>query len=104
MAINLVDHGEGLFEIHLGKNFDFESHKVFKDQVKEVMGKKPKRLNLNFDEIEYLDSSALGMLMLAKHEGDAKGCPVVIVNLKDGHARKVLELVKFDQLFTIEYA
>ena len=100
----LKNHENGLFEIDLGKSFDFENHKEFKEQVKQALDGKAKRLDLNFDQIEYLDSSALGMLMLAKHEGDAKGCAVVITNLRDGHARKVLELVKFDQLFTIEYA
>ena len=104
MAITYTNKENDIHEIHLGKNFDFEAHKMFKEHVQTVVQAQAKRLELNFEDIEYLDSSALGMLMLAKHEADAKGCTVVITHLKDGHARKVLELVQFDQLFAIEYA
>lgn len=89
----------GTWEIRIGKTFDFESHKDFRQAVKDVMSKNPHGVQLNFGEVEYLDSSALGMLMLAKHESDAKGASIVISNLDNGHARKVLELVKFDQIF-----
>ena len=103
MSITLTKLDDTTQEIHLGKNFDFESHKIFKEHIQEVMSQSVKRLNLNFADIEYLDSSALGMLMLAKHEGDAKECAVILTNVKEGHARKVIELVKFDQIFNIEY-
>jgi anti-anti-sigma factor len=102
--ITITEISPSQYEIKLGASFDFESHKDFRQHVKDIMAKKPERLNLNFEDVDYLDSSALGMLMLAKHEADAKGCALVITKLKDGHARKVIELVKFDQLFTIEKA
>ncbi len=94
----------GTFEIILEKTFDFESHKEFRQHIKDVMTKDPEVLALSFEQVEYLDSSALGMLMLAKREAEMKNARIVITNLADGHARKVLELVKFDQIFDIEYA
>ncbi len=102
--ITMIEHEEGFFEIQLPQTFDFESHKEFRKSIKDAMNSTPSMLSLNFTKVEYLDSSALGMLMLAKHETDAMKCGIKIINLKDGHARKVLELVKFDQIFTIEYA
>ena len=101
--VTLIELSDGHFELKLDKTFDFEAHKDFRQSVKDLMAKEPKRLDLNFEDVEYLDSSALGMLMLAKHEADARGCTVAITKLQDGHARKVLELVKFDQIFAIEY-
>lgn len=101
-TVNELEPGQ--FVITLEKTFDFESHKAFREAVKDVMGKNPQSLKLDFGQVEYLDSSGLGMLMLAKHEADARGCNVTISNLKDGHARKVIELVRFDQMFTVEYA
>ncbi|MDD9912674.1 MAG: STAS domain-containing protein [Alphaproteobacteria bacterium] len=102
--LTVTEPVSGEFELKFDKTFDFESHKEFRQHIKDIMDKNPQRLSLNFADVEYLDSSALGMLMLAKHEADAKSAQIVITQLKEGHARKVLELVKFDQLFAIEYA
>ncbi|MFZ2620678.1 MAG: STAS domain-containing protein [Alphaproteobacteria bacterium] len=102
--MTVTDLGNNQFDIKLDKLFDFESHKDFKTHIHEVMEKKPARITLNFDNVEYLDSSALGMLMLAKHEAETRNCQIAITNLHEGHPKKVLELMKFHQLFTIQMA
>lgn len=90
------------FEIMLTKSFDFEHSNDFRSFLKKVFDKNAKKLSINFSEVEYIDSSALGMLMLAKHESDLNQCDLKLTHIKDGHAKDVLHLVKFNQLFTIE--
>ena len=100
--MNINEISTNKYTILLEETFDFESHKDFRSNLKDIMEKKPQYLGIDFSHVEYIDSSALGMLMLAKHEAEQKKCDLELINLKDGHAKSVLSLVKFDQLFTIK--
>ncbi len=92
----------GSHEVRLEENFTFESHKEFRQLIKDLKEEKPKQLTLNFSNTGYLDSAALGMLMLAKHEMAQIGCPIVFTGLKPGGpVHETLRLVKFDQQFQI---
>lgn len=99
--IELKKHDESKYEIVLEKSFDFENHADFRSFVKKLIDDKATELSINFEGVEYIDSSALGMLMLAKHETDLHECKLFLSNVKDGHAKDILSLVKFDQIFTI---
>ena len=48
----------------------------------------------------YLDSAALGMVVLLKKRAKASGCDVEIVNAK-GTALEVLEIANFEKMVTI---
>lgn len=100
--IKLNEQGNGSYEIVLSKSFDFENLNDFKTYLQKVTEDNAKQLLINFDQVEYIDSSALGMLMLAKHETDLSQCELRLCNVKNGHAKDVLHLVKFNQLFTIQ--
>tara|TARA_R110000868_G_scaffold189695_1_gene432933 strand:+ start:120871 stop:121182 length:312 start_codon:yes stop_codon:yes gene_type:complete len=99
--IELKKQNDSHYEILLEKSFDFENHGDFRFYVKKIIEANAQYLSINFKEVEYIDSSALGMLMLAKHETDQHNCKLELSNVKDGHAKDVLHLVKFNQLFTI---
>lgn len=102
--ISLNEANPGNFVIDLEQSFDFESHKEFRECIKNLIDKNAKSLAIDFGRVEYIDSSALGMLMLAKHETSQHDCKLQLTNLKEGHAKNVLNLVKFDQMFDIKYA
>lgn len=99
--VTMTNKGNGEFDIQLTKSFDFECHKDFRSCVHKAMEERASRLTINFQDVEYIDSSALGMLMLAKHETNNINCKLELYNLYDGHARNIINMVKFDQLFTI---
>ena len=101
--ISLNENGPQDFTIQLEQSFDFESHKDFRECIKNIIEKNAKKLAIDFSSVEYIDSSALGMLMLAKHETTQHACELKLTNLREGHAKNVLNLVKFDQMFDIEY-
>jgi len=52
------------------------------------------------DSLPYLDSSALGMLLLLKERAGAAGKDLALVQCKDT-VRQVLEIACFTKLFTI---
>ena len=95
------DETANKYNISLGKNFDFEGHHEFRKLLKEAFEQKTARLLIDFDVVEYMDSSALGMLMLAKHESESQDCIVELVNVH-GFSEKVLRIVEFDKLFTFK--
>lgn len=99
--IQLREVGTGAFDLKLGKSFDFECHREFRNAIKKVSEEKGKSLTIDFGDVEYIDSSALGMLMLARHEAENTGCDIELYNLREGHTRNVLSLVKFDKMFKI---
>lgn len=87
--------------IILDESFDFENHREFRDFWKNALSQKAKKIVVDFSHVKYIDSSALGMLMLVKHEVDGIDCKIELTNVS-GHARNILQLVKFDDKFDIK--
>ncbi len=86
-------------DINISGRFDFSVHKEFRDAYRNHPGLAEYRVNLN--AASYMDSSALGMLLLLReHSGEDRN-RVVLCNPSPG-IRKILEIANFDRLFRIE--
>lgn len=85
--------------IKVSGRFDFSVHREFRDAYRDV---EPEgRYFVDLTEAEYLDSSALGMLLLLhEHAGGEDG--QVVLKVRSPQIRKVLTIAKFDRLFHIE--
>ena len=57
-------------------------------------------LEIDLGEVDYLDSSALGMLLMLREKAQAANKKIVLSNCK-GSVRQVLEIANFGKLFTI---
>lgn len=87
--------------LKLGGRFDFHSHRDFRAAYEQVLETGPvKEIVIDFGEVDYLDSSALGMLLLLREKADAAGKRVVLAGLK-GTVKQVLDIANFGKLFTI---
>lgn len=95
----LSDDGKQLI-ISINERFDFSFHQEFRDAYNSVT-----EPNLTFildlSETEYMDSSALGMILLLKdhvqlHQGK------LIISKPSDTVRKILEIAQFQRLMTIE--
>lgn len=53
---------------------------------------------VDLGEVEYMDSSALGMLLILKERAHEQGKRVNLVNYH-GVTQKILKIAKFDKLF-----
>lgn len=97
VSSKVSDDGNVVF-IHVDGRFDFAMHQDFMHAYKEFpRGEKSFVVDLN--KAEYLDSSALGMLLQLRDHG-AQGGDVELRGSNDG-VREILRIANFDKLFRV---
>ena len=99
MAIWAEPRGPEL-KIVIEGRFDFSSHQEFRDAYEN----KPQRFGkyeVDMRKTTYLDSSALGMLLLLRDHAGGESAQIRIVNC-NADVRRILNISNFEQLFTIE--
>ena len=88
--------------INIPERFDFGHHKQITDDVNAILSDRTiKTIVLDFNRTSYLDSSALGMLVLIHKKAKERSIEVMIKGARD-NAREILEIANFDKLFRIE--
>lgn len=94
------DEQNKTLHLKLTGRLDFASHQAFSDAYQSEASESVDRYVLNMEELTYLDSSALGMLLLLKDYA-ANEAQISILNcIPDVY--KIFEIANFDQLFTIQ--
>lgn len=85
--------------ISINGRFDFNVHQAFREAYKDMQQPGTKYV-IDLGGTEYLDSSALGMLLLLRdHAGGEKG-DIQIINCRP-EVKKVLTVSNFEKLFSI---
>lgn len=85
--------------ISISGRFDFSIHREFRAAIDAVDGQ-VQHVNVDMRTTEYLDSSALGMLLLLKSKMNDRKDAVSLINAKPD-VKKILEIANFSQLFTL---
>ncbi|MDX1491081.1 MAG: STAS domain-containing protein [Pseudohongiellaceae bacterium] len=85
--------------IKIQGRFNFSMHLEFRDAYSNVTGGGTTFV-LDFSEVTYLDSAALGMLLLLREHAEKNGGKVEITRVNDD-VKRVLIIANFDSLFTI---
>ncbi|NBX85779.1 MAG: anti-sigma factor antagonist [Proteobacteria bacterium] len=102
--MNLTPNAEpGHLTLQLPPQLNAEVGSQFRTKIREALGRSPKQLTIDCTHLTYIDSTGLGLLTLARSEAARIGCQITLANVGNNHPRKVLELMKFNQLFTITY-
>lgn len=87
--------------IRLSGRFDFSAHREFRDAVETALQDASKPvIEVNLAEVDYLDSSALGMLLMLRDKARGLGRQVALANC-GGAVKQVIEIANFSKLFTI---
>lgn len=79
--------------------FDFASHQAFREAY-ERFYKVPEAYVVDLKETTYIDSSALGMLLLLRDHAGGEESDVSVINC-NADVRKILAISNFDKLFDI---
>src|SRR5438309_11660659 len=88
---------------------NFIDHKILDEQNIQIIGEQlfslvdqdhVKKMLLNFRNVEYLSSAALGKLITLNKKVQAAGGRLVLCNI-DPQIREVFEITKLDKLFVI---
>jgi anti-anti-sigma factor len=99
MFISSQVHG-AVATIRLQGRFTFVDHRDFRQAIKGQLEGKCTAIEIDFGRVEYMDSAALGMLLLAKEGAAAVGKTVSLINCR-GDVQQVLDVANFQKLFTI---
>lgn len=87
--------------LKLDGRFDFHSHRDFRTAYENALESADVReIVISFQEVDYLDSSALGMLLLLREKAEAAGKSVALIGLQ-GMVKQVLEIANFGKLFSV---
>lgn len=101
MPITSTSSADGnALTINIEGRFDFSSHQQFR-RAYEGADNKPENYVIDMKETSYLDSSALGMLLLLRDYAGGDDSKISIVNANDD-VKKILSISNFGQLFTIQ--
>ncbi len=96
-TVNLKDG----VEIQLSGSFTFRDHDTFFEVVSMIKTGYNKKMVFNFEDCDFLDSAALGMLVIAHDEAAAKEVALSIKGAK-GKVKDVLYAARFDTLYDFE--
>ena len=87
--------------IQLSGRFDFNSHREFRDAVDKALGSPgTTEVAVDLGNVAYLDSSALGMLLMLRDKLTGAGKEVGLGNVR-GTVKQVLDIANFGKLFRI---
>lgn len=87
--------------IMLDSRFDFSCMNRFREQYEPALAHPEfKEIVVDFSAVEYLDSSAMGMLMLLREKAEKTG-QTVRLDRVSGLALELLDIARFDSMFRI---
>lgn len=91
----------GTAEVRLSGRFDFNAHRDFRNAYEPLMAESDIRaVTIDMGGVEYLDSSALGMLLMLRDKAGAANKALTLTNVR-GPVKQVLEIANFGKLFHI---
>ncbi len=87
--------------ITLGGRFDFSSHREFRDVTEQLLARGSiSVIEIDLGAVSYLDSSALGMLLMLRDKARSANCEIRLAHCS-APVRQVLDVANFQKLFTI---
>ena len=95
-----ISDDEKTTTIHIEGRFDFSLHKSFREAYCEIEVKNGTFV-LDLESTSYMDSSALGMILLLKDYADTNNNKITIKNTNES-VYKVLYIAQFNRLMDIE--
>ena len=99
VSASLASNGREL-TIKVHGRFDFSAHQEFRDAY-EHGDSNVNSYIVDLSGTSYLDSSALGMLLLLRDHAGGEQADISLTNCNDD-VRKILTISNFEQLFTIQ--
>jgi anti-anti-sigma factor len=88
----------GSLVITLRGKFTFADNPLFREVLDRIGRPESQRVVFQMQNVEFIDSAALGMLLLAHEEAKRREKDVCIANA-NGHVKRILDMARFDQFF-----
>lgn len=95
-----VTSRDGSTVIVLQGRFDFNSHREFREAVERALKEAAPEIKVDLSGVDYLDSSALGMLLMLRDKAKGAGKSVVLASAR-GAVKQVIDIANFGKLFVL---
>lgn len=92
---------EGRAVIRLAGRFDFNSHRDFREAIDTSLASPAGQIVVDMGDVEYLDSSALGMLLMLRDRAKGASREVALTSCR-GAVKQILDIANFGKLFSID--
>ena len=87
--------------IRLKGRFDFAGHREFKRCYEGALKETSvQQIDIDLRSVEYLDSSALGMLLLLREKAESRNMPIALLH-SSGIVQEILDVAIFDTMFAM---
>ena len=96
MNTHIVD---GTLVVNFIGKFTFADNPLFRDVLDRIGRPEVKSIIFEFAQVDFIDSAALGMLLLAHEEAKRREKDITIASA-GGHVKRILDMARFDQFFT----
>ncbi len=94
-----LDEVKHILEIKITGRFDFSVHQDFRRATQEASSG-VNQIVVDMSDTDYVDSSALGMLLVLRDKVGENKEAISLKNAKS-EVRKILDIANFDKLFTL---
>jgi anti-anti-sigma factor len=95
-----VSNRDGAAVIALQGRFDFNAHREFREAVEQAIKDAAGAVQVDLGGVDYLDSSALGMLLMLRDKAKGAGKEVSLANAR-GSVKQVIDIANFGKLFPL---
>ncbi|MDA8231533.1 MAG: STAS domain-containing protein [Magnetospirillum sp.] len=91
----------GNLSVRLGGRMTHADYKGFRDILGRILGDRPQRVVFDLARVEFVDSSALGMLLIVRDAAIEDRREVVLKGAA-GQVEKLVRVAKLHKYFTVE--
>ncbi|KIL99232.1 hypothetical protein CCC_03450 [Paramagnetospirillum magnetotacticum MS-1] len=95
------DSGDGGLTVTLGGRMTHKDHKAFRDILSKINEARTPKVVFNLSRVEFMDSSALGMLLIVR-DAAVQQRRAVVLRGATGQVENLIKVAKLHKYFTVE--
>jgi anti-anti-sigma factor len=96
-----IETGPGITEIALRGRMTFSDHEKFRHVMAAFQGPEGHHMVFDLTGLEFVDSSGLGMLIIARDTAQNKQLEFTLRGARD-NVRRLMEIAKFNRMFVMQ--
>ena len=95
-----IHDSQGGKEVAISGRMTFADHKIMRDIIAKFSEPGFNKVTFDLSKVDFIDSAALGMLLLARETALSRQSHVTLKGARD-QVKRIMTVAKFDTLFTL---
>lgn len=91
---------QGTYNVSLAGKFTFSDHLEFRNLLQQIADNNVTQVVLHMENVDFVDSAALGMLLLALDESE-KHQKRLVISGAVGQVKKMFDMARFNTIFNM---